>query len=111
MLSLSAATRLFVALTPVDLRKSFNGLFALAKEQLEQEPTSGHLFLFTNKARNRLKILFYDGSGLCLFIKKLDRGTFSWPKGEGKSQCLRPEELNLLLHGIEATARRKWHRI
>lgn len=111
MLSLSAATRLFVALAPVDLRRSFNGLYALAREQLEQEPTSGHLFLFTNKARNRLKILFYDGSGLCLFMKRLDRGTFAWPRGEGKSQCLRPEELSLLLHGIEAVARRKWHRI
>ena len=64
MLSLSPATRVFVALAPVDMRKSFNGLYTYAQEVLQQSPTSGHLFVFTNKLRNRLKILFWDGSGL-----------------------------------------------
>jgi transposase len=64
MLSVTPATRVFLALAPVDMRKSFNGLYTLAKEQLAQEPTSGHLFVFTNRLRNRLKILFWDGSGL-----------------------------------------------
>jgi len=61
MLSVTPATRVFLALAPVDMRKSFNGLYTLAKEQLQQEPTSGHLFVFTNRLRNRLKILFWDG--------------------------------------------------
>src|SRR5271157_2423512 len=111
MLTLSPATRIFLAVTPIDGRKSFNGLTTLVKETLEQDPTSGFLFVFLNKARNRLKILFWDGSGLILCTKRLERGTFARPTGEGKSQCLRPEELTLLIHGIESTARREWHRV
>jgi transposase len=111
MLSLSPATRVFLAVTPIDGRKSFNGLTTLVKETLEQEPTSGFLFVFVNKARNRLKILFWDGSGLVLCTKRLERGRFAAPVGEGKSQPLRPEELTLLMHGIEGTSRRQWHRV
>ena len=110
MLSLSPATRIFVALTPVDGRKSFNGLHILVKEVLEQEPTNGYLFVFTNKSRNRLKILFWDGSGLCLFCKRLERSTYAWPTGEGHSRSLRPEELQLLIHGIEGIPRSCWYR-
>ena len=111
MLSLSPATRVFLALTPIDGRKSFNGLSVLIKETLEQEPTSGFLFVFVNKARNRLKILFWDGSGLVLCTKRLESGRFGAPVGQGRSQCLRPEELTLLMHGIEGTSRRRWHRV
>ena len=111
MLSLWPGTRVFLALTPIDGRKSFNGLSALVQESLEQELTSGFLFVFLNKARNRLKLLFWDGSGLILCTKRLERGTFARPTGEGKSQRLRPEELTLLLHGIESTSRREWHRV
>jgi transposase len=111
MLSLSPATRIFLALAPIDGRKSFNGLTALIQQRLEQEPTSGFLFVFINKARNRLKVLFWDGSGLILCTKRLERGTFAAPVGEGQSQSLRPEELTLLLHGIESTSRRQWHRV
>jgi transposase len=64
MLSLSAATRIFVALEPVDLRQSFNGLSARVESVLAQDPLSGHLFLFTHRSRNRLKAIFFDGSGL-----------------------------------------------
>jgi transposase len=111
MLSLSPATRIFLALAPIDGRKSFNGLCCLVKETLEQEPTSGFLFVFVNKARNRLKVLFWDGSGLILCTKRLERGTYAAPVGEGKSLNLRPEELTLLMHGIESTSRRQWHRV
>jgi transposase len=111
MLSLSAATRVFLALTPVDGRKSFNALSVLIKETLEQEPTSGFLLVFVNKARNRLKILFWDGSGLVLCTKRLESGRFAEPVGQGPSQCLRPEELTLLMHGIEGASRRRWHRV
>jgi transposase len=88
MLNLSTATRIFVALEPVDLRQSFNGLHALVQRVLQQDPLSGHLFVFTNRIR-----------------------TFGWPTGEGASRCLRPEELNLLIHGLEGTPRRHWYRV
>ena len=111
MLSLSPATRVFLALAPIDGRKGFNGLYTLVKETLQQEPTSGFLFVFLNKRRNRLKILTYDGSGLWMLTKRLDRGTYAAPAGEGQSLNLRPEDLTLLIHGIESTARRAWHRV
>ena len=111
MLSLSPATRVFLALRPIDGRKGFNGLYSLVKATLQQEPTSGFLFVFLNKRRNRLKILTYDGSGLWLLTKRLDRGTYAAPIGEGQSINLRPEELTLLLHGLESPSRRQWHRV
>jgi len=111
MLSLSPATRVFLALKPIDGRKSFNALAVLVKETLQQEPTSGFLFVFVNKARNRLKVLFWDGSGLVLCTKRLEAGRFAAPVGQGQSRCLRPEELTLLIHGIEGTSRRRWLRI
>ncbi len=111
MLTLSPATRIFLAVTPIDGRKSFNGLTTLVKETLEQDPVSGFLFVFLNRARNRLKILFWDGSGLILYTTRLEGGRFAAPVGEGRSQCMRPEELTLLLHGIEGTSRRQWHRV
>lgn len=111
MLSLSPATRVFLATKPIDGRMSFNGLCVLVKETLQQEPTSGFLFIFINKARNRLKVLFWDGSGLVLCTKRLEGGRFAAPGGEGHSQSLRPEELTLLMHGIEGTSRRRWHRV
>ena len=111
MLSLSPATRIFVALEPVDMRQHFNGLYARVQTVLEQDPLSGHYFLFVNKSRNRLKILFFDGSGLWIFSKRLERSTFNWPNGEGKSRTLRPEELSLLIHGLEGQSRKNWHRV
>ena len=111
MLSLSPATRVFLAIRTIDGRKSFNGLSVLVQETLQQEPTSGFLFVFVNKARNRLKVLFWDGSGLVLCTKRLESGRFAAPAGPNPSQCLRPEELTLLMHGIEGQSRRRWHRI
>jgi len=110
VLSILPATRIFVALQPVDMRLGFNGLHALTQTVLNQQVLSGHLFVFTNKRRNRIRLLFWDGSGLWLCAKRLERGSFGWPSGEGVSCCLRPEELQLLLHGIEGTARRHWYR-
>lgn len=111
MLSVSPATRIFVALSPVDMRKSFNGLYAHIQVVLQQDPLSGHLFVYTNRLRNRVKVVWFDGSGLWVCAKRLERGSFGWPSGEGTSRCLRPEELQLLLHGIEGTPRRHWYRI
>jgi transposase len=110
MLSLSPATRIFVALNPVDMRQSFNGLYAQVQTVLLQNPLTGNLFVFTNRLRNRVKLIYWDGSGLWICAKRLEKGTFGWPTGEGASLCLRPEELQLLLHGIEGTPRRHWYR-
>jgi transposase len=78
MLNLAAATRVFLALAPADLRGSFNRLSALAQTQLAQDPLSGHLFVFTNRRRNRLKILFWDGSGLWVCAKTHDPHCPNW---------------------------------
>lgn len=110
MFSLSPATRVFVALSPVDLRRSFNGLYGCVQEKLQQDPLSGHLFVFTNRARNRLKVLFWDGSGLWLCTKRLERGKFSWPAGDGPCAPLRPEELAALASGLEVRAKANWYR-
>ena len=101
---------MFVALSPVDMRRSFNGLFALVQSVLGQDPLSGHLFVFSNRRRNRVKILYWDGSGLWVCAKRLERGTFGWPTGEGSGCCLRPEHLALLLHGMEGRDRPRWYR-
>jgi transposase len=110
MLNLSAATRVFVATAPVDLRRSFNGLFACVQQQLRLDPLSGHLFVFCNRHRNRLKILVWDGSGLWVCAKRLERGRFSWPRAESVVATLRNEELTALTSGLEVRAKRGWYR-
>jgi len=110
MLNLSAATRAFIALTPVDLRGSFNRLSALAQTHLAQDPLSGHLFVFTNRRRNRLKILFWDGTGLWVCAKRLERGRFSWPSGAGPSVTWRGEQLSALVSGLEVRPKAGWYR-
>jgi transposase len=110
VLSISPATRVYVALAPVDMRLGFNGLHALVETVLKQDVLSGHLFLFTNRLRNRIRVVYWDGSGLWVCAKRLESGSFGWPVGEGASLCLRPEELQLLLHGIEGKPRRRWYR-
>ena len=96
------------------MRKGFNGLDGLVRDRLELEPSSGHLFLFCNQSRNRLKILFWDGNGLWVCAKRLERGRFSWPQEqtEGDRVRLTQEELTLLLGGIdlERTRAKNWYR-
>jgi transposase len=110
MLSVSPGTRVFVALNPIDMRRSFNGLYAEVESVLKENPLSGHFFVFTNRLRNRIKVIVFDGSGLWVCAKRLERGTFGWPTGEGVSCSLRPEQLQLLLHGLEGKSRRRWYR-
>ncbi len=110
MLRLSPATRIFVALEPVDMRKSYNGLQAAVETVLSQDVLSGHLFLFTNRRKTRVKAIYWDGSGLVVYAKRLERGRFGWPAGHGTSRTLRPEELTLLLHGLEGHPRAHWYR-
>lgn len=111
MIAVTSATRIFVALNAVDLRKSFSGLQGLVQDQLRQDPLSGHLFLFTNKNRTRIKILCWDGSGLWVATKRLQGGRFSWPSGDGLNAVLRPEEFHALINGLEVVKIKHWFRM
>jgi transposase len=114
MFGLGAATRIYVAVGSTDMRKGFEGLYGLVRDQLGLDPLSGHLCLFCNKGRNRLKVLYWDGSGLWICAKRLERGRFSWPsEGEHSARVtLSQEELSLLLGGIDLTRtrRKNWYR-
>lgn len=104
MLSFTGGLKVFVCLDPADMRKSFNGLAAVAQEHLKANPYDGALYLFTNKRRNRLKILFWDGTGLWVAAKRLEEGRFTWPKPSRSGQrklSLTPEALALLTDGID----------
>lgn len=104
MLSFSGSLKIFVALQPCDMRKSFNGLHGLVTEHLKEDPRTGALYVFTNKRHSRLKILYWDGTGLWVLTKRLEAGTFSWPRdiqpGRTKLQ-LTAEALALLTDGID----------
>jgi transposase len=82
MLSFTASLKIYVAVEPCDMRKSFEGLAALVTNALKQDVRSGALFVFSNERRNRLKILYWDGSGIWVMAKRLEQGKFSWPEGE-----------------------------
>ena len=110
MLALTSSTRIFVAVAPVDLRRSFDGLSAYVLSVLEQQIVEGGLFVFTNRRRNRLKILWWDGSGLWISAKRLERGAFTWPTGDGASVGLRPEQLSALITGLEVREKSGWYR-
>ena len=110
MIALTSATRVFVALEAVDLRKSFSGLQGLVQDRLRLDPLSGHVFLFTNKTRTRIKLLTWDGSGLWIATKRLERGRFTWPVGEGANGVLRPEEFHALVNGLEVVRSKAWYR-
>jgi transposase len=112
MLGLGAATRIFVATGATDMRLSFNGLYALVVGQLKEDPQSGHLFLFANKRRDRMKILFFDNFSLWVCARRMEKGRLHWPSsGDGRVQLTR-EEFALLIGGIDlgATTKRKWYR-
>jgi len=104
MLSFPGALKVFIALEPADLRKSFNGLWALTANVLLEDPASGSLYVFTNRRRNRVKILYCDGTGVWVMTKRLEQGTFSWPSGvdaKNGKLSLAPEALALLLDGVD----------
>lgn len=104
MLSLPASSKIFLALEACDMRKSFNGLYAVAQQRLGEDPREGALFLFTNKRRNRLKILYFDGNGLWVLNKRLEAGAFSWPSASGDDErklVLNRRAFALLLEGVD----------
>jgi len=112
MLGLGAATRIFVATGTTDMRLGFNGLYALVAGQLQQDPQSGHLFLFANRRRDRMKILFYDEFSLWVCARRMEKGRLHWPTSESGRVQLTREEFALLIGGIDLgmTRKRKWHR-
>src|SRR5438552_4264441 len=102
MFGVGPATRIYLAAGATDMRKSFEGLYGLVRDRLQLEPLSGHIFLFSNAQRNRLKLLFWDDSGLWVCAKRLEKGRFRWPAPvSGQARVvLSQEELALLLGGI-----------
>ena len=106
--------RMFLVTGPTDMRKSFNGLAGIVRQRLQADPMSRHLFLFCNRARNRMKILVSDESGMWVLSKRLDRGTFAWPAADVDVVRIeyRQEQLTLLLSGFDADSlhARRWRR-
>lgn len=108
MLNFSAA-RIYLCLEPTDMRKSFDTLAALVREHLQGDPQSGTWFVFRGKSANRLKILYWDRDGYALWHKRLEQGTFEFPKviGDAAGVSISATELSLILGGVALSAKRR----
>lgn len=104
MLSFPGTLKVYLATGPTDLRKSFSGLWSLAVNEMKEDPQNGALYVFANRRRTRIKILYFDGTGVWVMAKRLEQGTFFWPRGvdvkNGKLP-LSAEALALLLDGVD----------
>jgi len=104
MLNFTGALKVYLATEAADLRMSFSGLYALTLNVLREDPRTGGLFVFSNRRHNRVKVLYWDGTGLWVMTKRLEKGTFSWPEGvevaDGKL-TLNPQALSMLLDGVD----------
>ena len=109
MLIAEGQVRIWLYTPPTDMRKSFDGLAALVKTQLAEDPLSGQVFVFINRRRTQLKALYFDRSGYCLWAKRLEQGRFH-PLGEREKQCLEWTELKLILEGIDLRSVRRYRR-
>jgi transposase len=112
MLSVSSHVRVLLAKEPVDMRKSFHGLVALTESVLQQDPLSGHLFVFVNRRRDRIKLLYWGGTGFCIWYQQLERGTYQLPHtttaDERQGVEITAWQLSLILDGIDlASVRRR----
>lgn len=101
MIRPSGTVRVWLAAGVTDLRKGFEGLAALAQLQLEKDPFSGQVFVFRGRRGDQLKLLWWDGDGLCLLSKRLERGRFVWPQAPNGAVHLSPAQLSMLLEGID----------
>ena len=116
MLTFNGSLKVYVALEPCDMRKSFNTLAELVRNHLQLDPLSGAAFLFTNKSRRLIKILYFDGTGYWVVAKRLEQGTFSWPadiQGDRRKLVLKPTALAMLTDGIDLRdgAQRAWYEV
>ena len=101
MITLPTNTRIWIAAGVTDLRRGFTGLSALVQTALEQDPLSGHVFVFRGRRGDLIKVLWFDGDGFCLFAKRLERGRFVWPKAESGTVSLTRAQLSMLCEGID----------
>jgi transposase len=101
MISPPAGTRVWLAAGVTDMRKGMDGLAALAQTALSENPFSGHIFVFRGRRGDLVKLLWFDGDGLCLFAKRLERGRFVWPQADSGSIALSAAQLSMLLEGID----------
>jgi transposase len=101
MIGLPAGTKVWLACGVTDMRKGFDGLAALVQLSLHADPFSGQLFVFRGRRGDRVKILWWDGDGLCLFAKRLERGRFVWPRATDGTVHLTQAQLSMLLEGID----------
>lgn len=101
MIMLATGTRIWIVAGITDLRRGFTGLSAQVQTALEQDPFSGHVFIFRGKRGDLVKLLWWDGDGLCLFAKRLERGRFIWPQAENGTVALSRAQLSMLLEGID----------
>ena len=101
MIALPGGTRIWIAAGTTDMRKGFTGLSATAQTVLAKNPFSGHVFVFRGRRGDLIKVLWWDGDGLCLFSKRLERGRFVWPRAESGTVSLSRAQLSMLLEGID----------
>jgi transposase len=101
MISPPAGVRIWIAAGVTDLRRGFTGLSAAVQTVLQQDPYDGHVFVFRGRRGDLLKLLWWDGDGLCLFAKRLERGRFIWPQAESGTVSLTRAQLSMLLEGID----------
>lgn len=109
MLSIATGTRIFLAAGATDMRKGFDALQGLVSHELKKDPLSGHLFLFINRRRDKLKVLYWDGDGLAIWYRRLEQGTYQIPEltADVTSLEIRSEELTMLLRGIDLSSIRR----
>lgn len=107
-----SGTRIYVRCGVTDLRKAFDGLTRIVEEDLSRSITDGDFIVFCNRSRNRLKAIYWDGSGLCLFAKRLEGGRFAWPESADAAREITSAELSMLLEGIDFrnATHRLWYR-
>jgi transposase len=101
VIQLPAGTRIWIAAGVTDMRRGFDGLSAQVQTVLNEQPFSGHVFAFRGRRGDIVKLLWWDGDGLCLFSKRLERGRFIWPKAESGTVSLSRAQLSMLLEGID----------
>jgi transposase len=101
MIALPAGTRVWLAAGVTDMRKGMDGLAALAQTTLAENPFCGHIFVFRGRRGDLVKLLWFDGDGLCLFAKRLERGRFVWPQAASGTVALSAAQLSMLLEGID----------